>query len=85
MKISVCNSGTQCERCRDRVKGFQLREQFIKHFKLGEANFFDCPHGVEWGFVPPPKPRVLEAEKTTPEKERRKAKQGGCCGSPSVE
>lgn len=78
-----CASGLHCERCRDREKGFRLRADLVRLFQISTANHFDCPHGIEWGYVAPPRPRQLDEEKTTPEKERRKAKQGGCCGSPT--
>ena len=78
-----CTSRTRCNRCRDQgVIGETWRATMGRVFELPQQKRdFDCPFSFAWGFKPLPPPAKIEG--TTPEIERAKAVQGGCCGAPA--
>lgn len=84
----ACRSHGHCGTCRDRDGGRAWRDAIRSNVTdIAEVDFA-CPEGLPWGHVPLP---ILDArpvyeipDDTTPEIERARARQGGCCGPPVV-
>ncbi len=49
---TACTSRAHCRACRDREGGRPWRESLARHFTVPAVDF-DCPHGGEWGQLPP--------------------------------